>query len=255
MGCSTHFSPARLSSARRTAQLHPLPFCVHYWQAGHSPDIARGHFFSARSTVPRGPHTSGARPVDLLGLSASQLLREPRDDQMNSAMEGRGGYNRSAATAGRDSFTLFAHKLVGPADPLPLPSRKERERESSGAGGACPGSSTRVGLRCSSRSGHRPLRHRVGHQGLAIAARERNGALLDAGAGYSAHRSPVRNTPLCSSDASLCIALILARLLGARQYAFEGTPLAELCLPSTRRLRRTPWRRRLLCRRSLGGQP
>ena len=47
-------------------------------------------FFSARSTLPRGPHTSGARPVDLLGPSASQLLREPRDDQTNSAMEGRG---------------------------------------------------------------------------------------------------------------------------------------------------------------------
>jgi hypothetical protein len=245
----------RLCSLKPGVTLHPLPFCVHYWQAGQSPDIMRGHFFSARSTLPRGPHTSGARPVDLLGPSASQLLREPRDDQTNSAMEGRGVITEvpqpPAATPSPcspiNSRVLWIHCLC---------RREKRERERARElGGAGPGSSTRVGLRCSSRSGHHPLRHRVGHRGLAIAAHERNGALLDAGAGYSAHRAPVRNTPLCSSDAYLRIALILARLLGARQYAFEGTPLAELCLPSTRRPRRTPWRRRLLCRRSLGGQP
>jgi hypothetical protein len=56
MGCSTHFSPARLSSARRTAQLHPLPFCVHYWQAGRSPDIAHGHFVCALNPATRAPH-------------------------------------------------------------------------------------------------------------------------------------------------------------------------------------------------------
>jgi hypothetical protein len=87
-----------------------------------------GIFFCALDRAVWAPHV-GCSPCR--SSRSVRFAAPPRTTRWpNELRYGRkGGYNRSAATAGHDSFALFAHKLVGPADPLPLPSRKERERE------------------------------------------------------------------------------------------------------------------------------
>jgi hypothetical protein len=96
-----------------------------------------GIFFCALDPAAWAPHV-GCSPCR--SSRSVCFAAPPRTTRWpNELRYGRkGGYNRSAATAGRDSFALFSHKLAGPVDPLPLPSRKERERESSGAGGSRP---------------------------------------------------------------------------------------------------------------------